>query len=89
MQVEEARLSSKSQIVIPKKVRDQLGLRPGDKVRFEVLEGKRALLQAPTPAPKDVFVRAGRGMVEDVLAEAKKADELKIRRLLRSLGVKD
>jgi AbrB family looped-hinge helix DNA binding protein len=87
--VEEVRLSSKSQIVIPKKVRDRLGLRPGDKVKFEVLEGKRAILQAPRPAPKDVFVRAGGGMVEDVLAEAKKADELKIRRLLRSLGVKD
>jgi len=87
--VEEVRLSSKSQIVIPKRIRDQLGLRPGDKVRLEVLEGKKAILQAATTAPEDVFVRAGRGTVEDVLSESKGMDELKIRRLLHSLGVKD
>jgi len=87
--VEEARLSSKNQIVIPKRIREELGLRRGDKVRFETLEGKRAVLQAAAPAPEDVFVRAGRGMVEGVLGEAKRVDELKIRKLLRSLGVND
>jgi AbrB family looped-hinge helix DNA binding protein len=89
IQVEEVRLSSKSQIVIPKRIRDELGLRPGDKVRFEVLTGKRAVLQAATAPPEDVFVRAGRRIVEDVLGKAKKVDELKIKRLLRSLGVND
>jgi AbrB family looped-hinge helix DNA binding protein len=87
--VEEARLSSKNQIVIPKKVRDELGLRQGDKVRFEILKGRRAVLQAAAPAPGDIFVRAGRGIVEEVLGEAKKVDEVKIRNLLRSLGVND
>jgi len=87
--MEEARLSSKSQIVIPKRIRHELGLRPGDKVRFEVLQGKRAVLQAASTAPEEVFVRAGRGIVQDVLRKAKKTDELKIRELLRSLGVKD
>lgn len=87
--MKEARLSSKSQIVIPKRIREELGLRQGDRVRFEILEGKKAVLQAAAPAPEDVFVRAGRGVVEEVLGEAKKVDELKIRKLLRSLGVND
>lgn len=87
--MEEVRLSSKSQIVIPKKVRDQLGLRPGDRVRFEILEGKKAVPQAAAVAPEDVFVKAGRSMVEDVLDESKKVDEIKISNLLRSLGVND
>ena len=87
--MEEARLSSKNQIVIPKRIRDELGLRQGDRVRFEIVKGRRAILQAAAPPPEDVFVRAGRGKVEEVLDEAKKVDELKIRKLLRSLGVND
>lgn len=34
-----AKLSSKSQVVIPKKVRDKLGLKPGDGVIFRETEG--------------------------------------------------
>ena len=87
--MKEARLSSKNQIVIPKRIRDELGLRQGDKVRIEILRGRRAVLQAAAPPPADVFVRAGKGKIEEVLGEAKKLDELKIRKLLRSLGVND
>jgi len=87
--LEEARLSSKSQIVIPKKVRDELGLRAGDKVRFEVIRGKRAVLQAATTPPEDVFVSAKGSVARSVLREGKEADEWKIRKLLRSLGVRD
>jgi AbrB family looped-hinge helix DNA binding protein len=89
MPLEEARLSSKSQIVIPKKVRDELGLQPGDTVRFEVIRGKRVVLQAATTPPEDVFVRAKSGVVQNVLREGKGADERKIRKLLHSLGVRD
>lgn len=35
---ETARVTSKGQITIPKRVRDQLGLRPGDQVVFSVRE---------------------------------------------------
>ena len=38
-----ATLTSKGQITIPKKVREALGLRPGDQVDFEVMEGEARL----------------------------------------------
>lgn len=75
--------------MIPKRVRDQLGLRPGDKVRLEVLDGKKVVLQVAVSAPEDAFIKAGRSMVDEVLGDAKKADESKIRDMLRSLGVDD
>jgi AbrB family looped-hinge helix DNA binding protein len=31
-----ATITSKGQVTIPKKIRDELGLKPGDKVNFEV-----------------------------------------------------
>ena len=89
MSLEEARLSSKSQIVIPKKVREELGLQPGDKARFEVIGGKRAVLHAATAPPEDVFVRSKTGVVRNALREGKGVDERKIRKLLHSLGVGD
>lgn len=38
-----ATLTSKGQLTIPKKVREALGLRPGDQVEFEVLKGEARL----------------------------------------------
>lgn len=58
-------------------------------MRFEILEGKKAVLQAATPPPDEVFVPAGHGIVRDILAKSKKTDEIKIRKLLHALGVKD
>lgn len=34
-----ATITSKGQVTIPKKIRDKLGLKPGDKVDFEVEKG--------------------------------------------------
>lgn len=33
-------LTSKGQVTIPKEIRDELGLRPYDKMRFTLVEGK-------------------------------------------------
>ncbi|MDR9417170.1 MAG: AbrB/MazE/SpoVT family DNA-binding domain-containing protein [Gracilimonas sp.] len=33
-----ATITSKGQVTIPKKIRDKLGLKPGDKLRFELNE---------------------------------------------------
>ena len=85
----EVKLSSKGQIVIPKEVRDKLGLKAGDKIKLEVEEGKRLIVQPSVRPPKDVFVNAGDKLVEETLQEAKKVDEEKIREMLKSLGVKD
>lgn len=49
MMVEEATITSKGQITIPKKIRDRLGLTPGTKVAF-LVRGKEVVL---LPKPKD------------------------------------
>lgn len=85
----DAKLSSKGQIVIPKEIRDQLGLKAGDKVKLEILDGRRAVIQPATTPPKDVFFRAGERILSKVLEETDKADEAKIGKLLKSLGVND
>lgn len=85
----DAKLSSKGQIVIPSEIRKHLGLKPGDKVRIEILEGRRAVIQPAAPPPSDVFFRAGERVLGEVLEEAHKADEAKIRELLKSLVVSD
>lgn len=48
-----SKLTSKSQTVIPKAVREKLGLKPGDLVRY-VFEGKRVVIErAPTSSIED------------------------------------
>jgi AbrB family looped-hinge helix DNA binding protein len=41
-------LTKKSQVTIPKKIRDALGVGPGDQVRFEVKKGKVMVLPVPS-----------------------------------------
>jgi len=54
-----SRLTSKAQTVIPKAVRDRLGLKPGDLVRY-VIEGKRVVIErARTEAEDDPFAAFG------------------------------
>jgi AbrB family looped-hinge helix DNA binding protein len=85
----DAKLSSKGQIVIPKEIRKRLGLKPGDKVNLEMLEGRRAVIQPAAPPPRDVFFSAGAKVLGEVLEEAHKIDEAKVKELLKSLGVSD
>ncbi len=39
-------LTSKGQVTIPKEIRDELGLRPHDKIRFIIVDGKVGLEKA-------------------------------------------
>jgi len=64
-------------------------LKPGDKVKIELLEGKKAIIQLLVNPPEEIFVKASDEIVEDTLREADKQDDEKIRRLLRSLGIRD
>ena len=64
------RMGRKGQVVIPKEIRDQIGLKPGQEVAFSV-EGNRVML---LPIPEDIvgFLRGWgkqyKGMLE-ALAE--------------------
>lgn len=42
-----ATLTSKGQVTIPKQVRDELGLRDGDRVLFRVVDGRAVLARTP------------------------------------------
>lgn len=46
-------LTSKGQVTIPKEIRDELGLRPHDKIRFFIVDGKVGLEKA-FPSLEDV-----------------------------------
>ncbi len=50
MATEVGTLSTKGQITIPKDIREALGIRPGDKVRFDLEAGERAVLQKAEPS---------------------------------------
>jgi AbrB family looped-hinge helix DNA binding protein len=56
-----AKVSSKYQVVIPKKARDLLGIDEGDRVIFDYREGMVVLL----PKPRD-FVEFARGLGAEV-----------------------
>jgi AbrB family looped-hinge helix DNA binding protein len=77
-------VSSKGQVVIPKPIRDKLGLRPGTVLRVRV-EGGRIVLEPPRHPPQEVFVEAGPAVTEPLLREAKESSD-KAERLLRELG---
>jgi AbrB family looped-hinge helix DNA binding protein len=49
-----AKLSSKAQTVLPKQVREKLGLQPGDSVRF-IIEGDQVTLLKHVDAEDDPF----------------------------------
>lgn len=48
-----SRLTVKGQVTVPKDVRDQLGVKPGDRVAFE-REGDRIVLRKAAVEPVDV-----------------------------------
>lgn len=50
MATEMGKMSTKGQVTIPKDVRDALGVRPGDRVRFDIEAGERVLLRKAEPS---------------------------------------
>ena len=51
-----AKVTSKGQVTIPKKVRDRLGVHPGEDVGFEEKEGVIVITKAVTKSPFDKWV---------------------------------
>jgi len=78
-------VSGKGQVVIPKEIRDRMGLTKGTVLRVWV-EGKRVILEPLSEPPAEVFVKAGSEVTAPILGEAKAGGD-KAARLLRELGV--
>lgn len=79
------KVSDKGQVVIPKDIRDELGLTSGMVLKVGADNGK-IILEPAEEAPEDIFIRAGPRVTEPVLREAKRRGD-KAERLLRDLGV--
>ena len=65
--MQQATLTSKGQITIPKLVRDSLALHAGDKIEFVLTENNEVLLKPVTKKVDEVFgrlFRAGRPTVD-------------------------
>lgn len=56
MTVVSSKVTSKSQTVIPKEVRERLGLKPGDRIRYRI-DANRVEIEREDPHPaEDPFV---------------------------------
>ncbi len=65
-------MTSKGQVTIPKAVRDELGLKPKDKIRFSVEHGHIVLRKAYPSLAEVVGSLPPLGMpIEEAIAEAK------------------
>jgi len=53
------KISSKGQITIPKEIREYLKVKPGDKVKFEIVNGKVVLeaLKKPSESMKGIGIK--------------------------------
>jgi antitoxin PrlF len=50
-----SRVSVKSQTVLPREVRDHLGVRPGDRLRYRMTDGAVLIDRAPASEADDPF----------------------------------
>jgi len=85
--VESAKLSSKSQITVPRKVRQQLRVGKGDRIAFEAMHDGRFIICKAAPTHKsDGAARRRLGDktpqvpdLAEVLVQAVREDDLRIR----------
>ena len=79
------KVSDKGQVVIPKEIRDKLGLTPGTVLKVTI-EEKKVVLEPVEEPPREVFVKAGAKVTEPIIREAKALSD-KAKALLKDLGV--
>ncbi len=78
-------VSKKGQVVIPKDIRDRLGLGPGTMLSVHV-DGKKVIMEPSHELRPDAFLHAGPRVTGPLLDEVKATGD-KASRLLRDLGV--
>jgi AbrB family looped-hinge helix DNA binding protein len=75
-----SKVGPKGQVVLPKRVRDELGIRPGDEVVVEAVNGEAHLRRVPRGESGRGMLR-GSGLLADLEAEHRReleAEENKI-----------
>jgi len=83
--MQRTKVSKKGQVVIPKGIRDRLGLTPGTVLKVTV-EGRKVILEPIEEPPEEIFAKAGAKITEPILHEAKAMSD-KTKTLLRELGI--
>jgi AbrB family looped-hinge helix DNA binding protein len=70
--------SSKGQVVIPKEVREKLGITPGKKLLFRVIENHAKITPLPDDPIKEMrgILKGGKSMAKALLRERKKDNEM-------------
>jgi AbrB family looped-hinge helix DNA binding protein len=87
-----ATVSSKGQLVIPKEIRDTLGIKPKQKVILKVVKG-HAVIEPLPEDPVEYFCgvfKEGTSLTKALLKEReedKRREEKKVARLLRPSGI--
>jgi AbrB family looped-hinge helix DNA binding protein len=81
-------ISSRGQIVIPKKIREILGLSMGNKLKVFQENKKIILVAEPDVKPTDLFVSASPHAVDKAMKASRDIDEAKLNKLLHDLGIK-
>ncbi len=87
-----ATLSSKGQLVIPKEIRDSLGIKPKQKMLLKIVKG-HAVIEPLPEDPVEYFCgifKEGTSLTRALLKEReedKRHEEKKVARLLRPSGI--
>lgn len=77
----DAKVGARGQAVIPKPIRDQMGIQPGDKVRFRIEEGRILVEKVDPEELLDAFLTAyeKRSLPEEVDWDRQQGDRFRDR----------